>query len=176
MIMEEVWGKVPAFVVIDVQKKFYLDRADWEQKSVSMVRGINEVAAMFREAGRPVIFVRFNGPTCRPYDGPDGDDFLEGLEVCDGDIIVEKNHMNSFLDTDLEERIRSNGCDTAVLSGVVAQYCVMSTYFAAFDHNIKSYLAEGTYAGTTQELEDSVSNICKVLTKERLGRFLTEGK
>ncbi len=176
MIMDELYGKNPAFVVIDAQRKFYLSRPDWKERSAAAIRDINAFAEAFRSAGKPVIFVRFNGPTCRPYEGDDGDELFEGIVVKDGDVFIDKDHMNSFVDTDLEDTVRSRGCDTIVLAGVVAQYCVISTYFAAFDHNLKSYLAQGTFMGTSPETEASVDCICKVLTLERTKRFLAEGE
>ncbi|AGI48121.1 isochorismatase family protein Amidases nicotinamidase -like protein [Thermoplasmatales archaeon BRNA1] len=176
MIMEEIWGKKPAFVVIDAQRKFFLDRPDWKERCAAAVKDVNEFSAMFRKAGNPVIFVKFKGPTCRPYEGEDGDEFFEGIETREGDIYVEKENMNSFLDTNLEEVIKSNGCDIAVMAGTVAQYCVISTYFAAFDHKITSYLAQGTFLGTTPETEAAVDCICKVLTKERTQKFLDTGE
>ena len=176
MIMDEIWGKSPAFVVIDAQKKFYLERKDWDERLKKAVADINAFADAFRSAGKPVIFVRFEGPTCRPYEGDDGDDLFDGIEFKEGDIYVDKNDMNSFKDTNLEEVVRSRGCDTVVLAGTVAQYCVLSTYMAAFDHKIKSYLAQGTFLGSTPEAEASVDCICKVLTLERIKKFFAEGK
>jgi nicotinamidase-related amidase len=145
-------------------------------KVQEMVSAINEWARVFRAAGKPVIFVRFEGPTCRPYDAPDGEEFFEGIEFLPGDTIVDKRHMNSFNDTDLEKVLRDKGCDTAVMAGTVAQYCVISTYYAAFDHDIKAYLAYGALAGTTQKLEDEVEDICKVLTLDRIVRFFEKGE
>ena len=176
MIMEEIWGKSLAFVVIDAQKKFYLERSDWNERLVVAVDGINAFADEFRKAGKPVIFVRFNGPTCRPYEGDDGDDLFEGIRFEDGDIYVDKDHIDSFHDTDLEEIVRSHGCDTVVLAGTVAQFCVISTYYSAFEHNLKTYLAHDLCLGTDAKAEESVEYICKVLTLDRIKRFFSEGE
>ena len=176
MIMDEIWGKSPAFVVIDAQNKFYLERKDWKERLAAAVKDINAFADEFRKAGKPVIFVRFNGPTCRPYEGEDGDKLFKGIRFEEGDMYLDKDHMNSFQETDLEKVLRDRGCDTVVLAGTVAQYCVISTYYAAFEHEIKAYLAQGTCLGTDAKAEESVEYICKVLTLDRIRKFFTEGK
>ncbi len=74
MIMKELMGKNPALLVIDCQRKFYSDRPDMEEAQGKAVFAIDRLLYAFRAAGRPVIFVEFEGDAyCRVYEGDDGD-------------------------------------------------------------------------------------------------------
>ncbi|MBR2254449.1 MAG: cysteine hydrolase [Candidatus Methanomethylophilaceae archaeon] len=174
MLMEKVWGNRMAFVVIDMQRKYWVDRPDWDEVLERTVSVINHIADDFRAHGLPVIFVRFPGKTCRGDDPPDGDEFHHGLNVLDSDIIMDKPTMNAFNKTDLEGIVRGNECDTVLISGCVSQYCVISTYYSAFDHDIVSYIAEGSTIGTTEEMEKGLETLAKTLSVERIHRRLEE--
>ena len=70
----QLLGDKAALVVVDVQRKFSIDRPDWEEIRDKGVAGMNRYMDMFRRAGRPVILMAFEGETHNPYNGDDGDD------------------------------------------------------------------------------------------------------
>ena len=62
MLNERIWGNNIALVVIDAQRKFSLtQQPDWEVRMTKAVDGINAFARLFREYGRPVVFIHFDG-------------------------------------------------------------------------------------------------------------------
>jgi nicotinamidase-related amidase len=157
-----------ALAVIDMQRKFIPP----ESKDLSADCGrrlgrINEAIDAFRAAGRPILFVKYNGPAkCVHYPFDDGDEYVEGLHHRPGDIVVRKDGMNSFHGSDLAEVVRGAGCEGVILAGLVAQYCVIATYFGAFDHDITSYVLEGGVISNDPALAECVERVCKVFTMD----------
>ena len=48
-----ILGEKAALVVVDVQRKFSLDRPEWPELRQKGVEGMNRYMDMFRRAGRP---------------------------------------------------------------------------------------------------------------------------
>jgi gluconolactonase len=104
-------------------------------KSQNMVENVKNLAAAARAAGMPVIHVHFfvdegqpgiarNAPlfeglidTGAVIRGSWGATPADGLEVQDGDILIEKNCMNAFYSTKLEPTLWQLGCDGFVITG-----------------------------------------------------------
>ncbi len=155
-------------VVVDVQKKFTGGSIP-EKGDEEAVRVINEAAAMFRAAGRPVIFIFYDGECeCSNYEKSDGDEFLHGIITYPTDIIVHKKHMNSFLDTKLEETVKECGGDSILLAGMVTQYCVLGTYFGAFERGLSPYLLKGGIISTNPKINEAAYVICKTFTLDEV--------
>ena len=162
-----------ALVIVDMQKKFVLKHDDKERQHDMPVAAMNTLAKMFRSAGRPVILVRFiGGDDHTGYVGDDGDDFIPELEVEETDIIVDKHHMNCFRETDLASSVKNRGCDGILLAGTVTQYCVISTYYGAFDHDLIPYLSIEACISTKDSFNAAASELCKDLSIEDVRRYL----
>jgi nicotinamidase-related amidase len=155
-----------ALVVIDMQRKFMPDEcteliADTQKR----LGTINEAIKLFRDAGRPVIFVKYDGPpNCVYYPYDDGDEFVKGLDFRPGDTVVHKDDMNSFKQTELADTVRTVGCESVLLTGLVAQYCVISSYYGAYDFDIVSYLLKGGVISNDEKNVDAVEILCKSFT------------
>lgn len=153
-----------ALVIVDVQRKFTGGSIS-EKGSKECIKVMSKAAAMFRKNGRPVIFIFYDGPChCSEYSKDDGDEYLRGIVPDPKDIIVHKGHMNSFQGTKLAEAVKECGCDSILLAGMVTQYCVMGTYFGAFEHNLSPYLLEGGTIATEDKYNEAACTICKTFT------------
>jgi len=53
-----------------------------------------------------------------------------------------------------------------------AQYCVMSTYWAAFDNGVSPYLMKGGLISTEERYCDLAVELCKYYTTEELDENL----
>ncbi|MCL2147843.1 MAG: cysteine hydrolase [Methanomassiliicoccaceae archaeon] len=155
-----------ALVVVDVQRKFTGGSIP-KGGSKEEIDTINKAAAMFREHGRPVIFIYFDGPChCSVYGGDDGDEYLHGVVSDPRDVIVHKEHMNSFQETRLADAVKECGCDCILLAGMVTQYCVMGTYYGAFDHGLSPYLLAGGTIATDEKYNQAACVLCKTFALE----------
>ena len=155
-----------ALVLIDVQRKFTGGNIS-EKNNIKTIETMNSAAMMFREHNRPVVFVYYDGPChCSAYNKDDGDEYLHGIMSDPRDIIVHKNGMNSFLGSRLADVIKKCGCDSILLAGMVTQYCVLGTYYGAFDHNISPHLLKGGTISTRDKINDAACSLCSTFTLE----------
>ena len=150
-------------MLIDIQNKFARSSEEIARSLGSRLGYINEVSAEFRRTGNPVIAVMYDGESYGSEGIEDPDDPAEGLAIEDTDIIVHKRTMNSFRDSGLAGAVRDMGCDGVVLAGMVAHYCVLSTYYAAFDHGIVPYILKGGIAAKEEEIVSCVERITKAV-------------
>jgi len=162
-----------ALVVVDPQRKFTLDLPDWEARMASAVENINEFTKVFREFGAPVIFIAFEGESHCNYQGNDGDEWLPGIETSASDIIVRKQNMNCFKGTDLEKILRENGIDCAVYTGMLTEFCVISTYFGSSERDVFPYLGKDALIPYYEEGNRSAQVVCNTLDIPTIRRFLS---
>ena len=133
-----------ALVVVDVQRKFAIDRPDWDSIRDKGVKGMNRYLEMFRKAKRPVIVMAFEGDTHNPYYGTDGEEWLQGLNIKeDSDIILKKYGMSSFKNTELEATLKKLNVSTIIVIGMYAEFCVAATFFSGIEHDFSTYIGQG---------------------------------
>lgn len=173
MIVDSIWGKKMAMVIVDPQRKFTLDVPDWDARMTKAVRAINRFSGMFREHGQPVVFIHFDGESHCKYEGGDGDAWLPGIVAEDSDVVVHKKHMNCFKGTELERILADDGVESVLYAGMLTEYCVMSTYFAASERNLASYLAKDATIAYNEKGNEAAELICSTVTPEVLERYLS---
>ena len=151
-----------ALVIVDVQKKFIMKANDSTLDSARIhTPNMLKVIDMFRKAGRPVIWILYDGLTHEEGITKDTMELLDGFEIAESDFVIKKYHMNSFNNTSLSDVIHQSGCDAALLIGMFAQYCVMSTYWGAFDKDVAPYMMKDCLISTDDKFCDLVFQLCK---------------
>ncbi|MDR0523623.1 MAG: cysteine hydrolase [Candidatus Methanoplasma sp.] len=153
-------GRKIALVVIDVQRKFtgsYIR----EESCGREIDVINKAASMFREHGRPVVFVRFEGESHCDFEGADGDEYLHGIVTDPSDITVRKAHMNAFLGSRLADVVKGCGCDGVLLAGMITHCCVMGTYYGAGERGLGAYLLAGGTIAPDDSYNDASRVVCR---------------
>jgi len=139
-------------VVIDMLVD-YFDRlpALADQRS-RLVGSINDLAARFRSARRPVIWVRqeFKADLSDAFldmrrsgiritiEGTPGSRILPELERTLGDHEIVKKRYSAFFGTQLDTLLSSLGARTLVLAGINSHACVRVTAIDAYqrDHDV----------------------------------------
>ncbi|MDP4090325.1 MAG: isochorismatase family protein [Bacillota bacterium] len=142
-----------ALLIIDVQEA-YIGRRRGEREYHDTFEYINETAALFRKAGKPVIIVR-------DISDGDGDAFknVKELAVQDADAEVLKVFNNSFWKTKLEEILKEKNVDFVVVCGNAAEYCVLATYNGAIERGYgAAMLQHGIFAANPGGLMDIYNN------------------
>lgn len=142
-----------ALLIIDVQEAFIGHRKD-EKEYHNTFEYINETAALFRKAGKPVIVIR-------DMEGGNDSTFqnVEELITQDSDVEVLKVYSNSFWKTNLEEILKEKSIDFVVLCGNAAEYCVLATYNGAIERNFgAAMLQHGIFACHPNGLMDIYNN------------------
>jgi nicotinamidase-related amidase len=147
----------PALVVMDIQNA-WMPMMDDEGKEKALWH-VNYAISKFRERGLPIIVVYHTDPTHGPEPGTDAFEFPEEIRITDDDIRVVKNHPSAFTETELEEILHREGCDTVFLVGLSAVGCVLRTYFDAERLEIQPFMIEGALLSHDTDLTHSVEEI-----------------
>lgn len=135
----------PALLVIDMQRLFVgpdapiLEAIAQERTMIgeaahAVARQIGPLAERFRAAGLPVIYMRMI-PNGRAADDPLLD-IVPEIQPHAGDIVIDKRHMSSFHQTDLDTLLKARGVDGLVLTGNSTSGCVRA---AAVDGMQRGY-------------------------------------
>lgn len=161
-----------ALILVDIQRKFSESTGGMKASSSQRMDTINRAILRFRQTGNPVIYVRYTGEM---YDGEPVADGMDDFDPAllppeEGDPVVNKTRMNAFNGSDLESVLRSKGCDSVLIAGMVAHCCVAATYFGAFDLGFSAYLLRNGTSATDPENIDAVERICRTIDVEDLDR------
>lgn len=87
-----------------------------------------------RSAGIPVIHIQHNGGVGSPYDiTAEVGAIVDSVAPRDGEPVVVKQYPNSFVQTDLDERLKAVGATDLVVAGFMTHMCINSTARGAFN-------------------------------------------
>src|SRR5258705_13323798 len=120
-------------VLIDCQKTYTYGVMELE----GVQAALDEAAALLdraRSAGIPVIHVQHSDGPGSLYDveGESGA-IVTRVAPRDGETVVVKQYPNSFVQTDLDDRLKAVGASNLVLAGFMTHMCVNSTARGAFN-------------------------------------------
>lgn len=87
-----------------------------------------------RAAGVPVIHIQHDAGPGTPYDiRAEIGAIAEPVAPIEGEPVIVKHYPNSFVGTDLDERLKALGVKQLVLAGFMTHMCVNSTAHGAFN-------------------------------------------
>lgn len=87
-----------------------------------------------RTAGSPIIHIQHDAGVGSPYDiTAESGAIVDRVAPRAGEPVVVKRYPNSFVDTDLDARLKASGASTLVLAGFMTHMCVNSTARGAFN-------------------------------------------
>lgn len=143
-------------VLIDCQNTY--TRGVMELDGVAAA--LDEAAVLLdraRSAGIPVIHIQHNGGPGSPYDIEDEIGAIVPLVAPrEGEAVVVKQYPNSFVATDLDDRLKALGARNLVLAGFMTHMCVNSTARGAF--NLGYAPTVPAAATATRSLPDATGN------------------
>ncbi|GAA0477412.1 hypothetical isochorismatase hydrolase [Actinoplanes capillaceus] len=182
------WGS-SALVVIDMQADFAAIGG-----TVEVAPRVDELAAAFRRAGRPIVhIVRLYPPGSSDVDlprrgtttivapGTPGAGLLAGpaapvgldtglllsgrpQEIGDHEIVLFKPRWGAFYRTVLEQWLRDRGVDTVVVCGCNLPNCPRATLFEASERDFRTVLATDAVSQTSAERLADLAGIGVTLT------------
>lgn len=158
--------KQTALVLIDLQRGVVARETRPHTASEVLANSV-KLAASFRKAGLPVVFVHVvlgdgqamlkplvDTPVQLPPLGPDFVEFAPELAVTDRDIVVTKRSPCAFYGTDLDLQLRRRGIGRIVLGGISTSIGVEATARDAYERNYKLLLVEDAMAAQHPEEHD----------------------
>jgi len=177
-----------ALLIIDVQKA--IDDPVWSKagprNNPLAERNIARLLERWRRSGRPIFHIRHDSVKPVSAYRPDqpGNAFKPEAQPADGEPVIPKSTNNAFINTDLEQRLRSARIDTLVFAGVITNNSVEATVRMAGNLGFTTYLVDDAsftfarrdYRGVLRSAEDvhamSLANMdgeyCKVVTTDEV--------
>jgi nicotinamidase-related amidase len=116
-------SRTSALLVIDVQNANVAGSFQRDEV-VGRIRGLIDRA---KEAGAPVIWVQHSQAGSGLEKGSDGWQIVEELRPGQGEIVIEKEYLDSFADTTLRKELDALGVGHLVISGAATDACIRAT-------------------------------------------------
>ena len=155
-------------LVIDMQVDFFERVPALAERRASLVATINELAAAFRRAARPIVWVRQEfaedlsdafldmrrHATRITIAGTRGAELLPELDRQPHDVVLVKQRYSAFFRTQLDELLASWSPVTLVLAGIKTHACVRATAIDAYQRDMEVLLARDGIASGDAEHHD----------------------
>ena len=124
-------ARLATLLVIDVQRSVVEEAHD-----VTGVLGrINTLLLRSRDLGAPVIFIQHEeADDPQLVRGSPGWNFVDGLDIQEGDPVVAKTFRDAFADTTLDDVLQRIGTERLIITGAQSDYCIQTTALSALQH------------------------------------------
>lgn len=96
-------------------------------------------------------------------EGTEWTDLVTKVEPQD-EIVSSKKRLSAFYPSDLDFLLRQMGVKTIVLTGIMADCCILSTAFEGSNRNYRVITVQDLVAGTNLELEQAALKIMSLNT------------
>lgn len=143
-----------ALVLIDCQNTYREGLLQLEGVEPALL----EAKALLDEARRlgvPVIHVQHDAGAGSPYDIRAEIGQIADIVAPQGDeLVITKHYPNAFVNTGLEEALKSRGVQNIVLAGFMTHMCINSTAHGAFNLGFAATIVGNATATRTLSLPD----------------------
>jgi nicotinamidase-related amidase len=151
-----------ALLVIDAQREYFdQDGALFTPHAAEIQENLTRLIAAARGAGAQVVFIRHvmaadGSDAGRMGDFDDAASFVagtRGVELADGiepeagEPIVDKTRYSAFVNTRLQSILKTSGVDTLIITGLMTQYCSVSTARHGHDLDYRVVFVSDANAG-----------------------------
>jgi nicotinamidase-related amidase len=131
-----------ALVIVDIQRDNFPGGKMPLHEPEAAADKAGQTLETFRATGEPIIHVQHLSPVGAGFleEGTEGVEIMAPVQPREGETVITKRAPNSFLDTDLEQRLRGDGIDEVVVAGMMTSMCVDATTRAGADLGFKMTL------------------------------------
>lgn len=142
-----------ALVVIDIQNEYFPGGALTLPNAEEAAGRAAEAIEAARTAGLEVVHIRHEEPQSQEWfvPGSRGAETHSAVAPADGEAVIVKHHPNSFIETDLAERLAAAGASRVAFCGMMTSMCVDATVRAAADLGLDPVLLDNACAAPDLE-------------------------
>lgn len=142
-----------ALVIVDIQRDYFAGGKMPLHEPEAAAAKAGQVLEAFREAGDPVIHIQHQSPAGGGFleEGTDGAEFADVVAPAKDELVIQKRNPNSFLQTDLEQRLRDLDVEEVVVVGMMTSMCVDATTRAGADLGFQMTLVPDACAAPSLE-------------------------
>lgn len=144
-------------LLIDLQQA--IDHPSWgKRNNPNAEEKIAKLLAAWRKHNMPVIHVKHMSTSTESHYRPNqsGNDFKAAAMPVVGELIIEKQSNNAFIDTNLEKELHNRGINEVVIIGVITNNSVEAT--ARMSGNLNFDTTVVSDATFTFDLQDYAGN------------------
>ena len=179
-----------ALLVVDMQRAFVDPGQDMEvPPDRETVPRIQELLAIFREKGLPVVFTEFTYSSAAPLlvgelhpehrpappgapvgfghpsssclAGGDNVHVIADLAPRAAELVVTKHYYDGFNGTVLDGALRARGVTTLVVTGTMTDICVLATVVGGFNREYRMVVVEDAVATLWPEIQRATLDIVR---------------
>ncbi len=161
-----------ALMIIDLQKAFCNDQNKHSMDSACEY--INAILPVFRKANLPILWVQHMDEEDGVGPGVEGFEFIDALQPQEGEYRIHKTYGNSFNKTNCMDILNEKKVDTVIITGYCAEYCVLSTYRGAKDHDLTPIILKNAIASPNPQNIKFVEDISELITYGALKKIVEE--
>jgi nicotinamidase-related amidase len=178
-------------LVIDLLNDYFRQQATLAAQRGQLVAGVNRLAAAFRRAEQPVVwvrqefapdlsdaFLRMRKENLRvTIAGTDGCELLPELERQASDKVLVKKRYSAFFGTDLDETLAAIRPQVLVLAGINTHACVRTTAIDAYQRDYEVIVASDCVASYDSEHHEVTrryldAGIARFVSSDELAKIL----
>lgn len=147
-----------ALLIIDVQNDYFPGGTSELHNPYEAEERIIELIDESRKCNRPIIYIQHINPADDYFflEGTHGAEISDRIKPADGDKIIVKHYPNSFLETELDDYLKTIEADTLIVCGMMTHMCVDTTVRAAMDYGYRVKLVADACATMDLELDGEV--------------------
>ncbi len=136
-----------ALIIIDVQNGLF-GVFDTPYQDKDLIDTVNELIGKARLSDVPIFLVQHNGVGKDSPLNPntDGWKIHPALKIKKEDIHIQKDHPDSFQDTQFEKELKSRGIRKLVITGLQTEYCIDTTCRRAYSLGYEVILIENGHS------------------------------
>ncbi len=161
----------PALIIVDMLKATFEGHPDTKIVAYAkeFLPRLNSMIDDFHARGFPVVFACdsflhndfiFRG-RMPPHSlrGTRQEQVIDALHKSDQDFIVPKRRFSGFYKTDLDQTLRTESVDTALIAGIATHICILHTALDAVAHDFRAIILEDCCAAHRPEYHMPVLDI-----------------
>ncbi|MEO4206598.1 isochorismatase family cysteine hydrolase [Acinetobacter pittii] len=95
-------------------------------------------------------------------------DIYHKVAPLDNEIIISKNRVSPFFQTNLELILRNNKIENLIIAGISTEFVVLATCMEAHDRDYQTTVIEDATASSTLELHTSAINVIRRTSNVKL--------
>ena len=175
----------PAIIVVDMLKDTFKEGSQLPitQEARQILPSLQRLLRESRGRRLPIVYACdsflkedfiFKGKIkFHSLQGTEGAEVVDDLKPEPSDEVLPKRHFSAFFETDLEKRLRDQGRDTIVVTGITTEVCVLSTAMDGLCHDFYVILLEDCSASHSQEKHQACLNLYRNASLHPLLRVMT---
>jgi len=127
----------------------------------AIIPNLQKLLGKCRGKGFPIIFACdsflegdfiFKGSMkVHSLQGTEGAEVVDDLKPEPLDTVLRKRHFSAFFETDLGQRLRRQGVDTIVVTGLTTEVCVLTTAMDGLCHDLYVIILEDCSASRSKD-------------------------